>query len=193
VSTLKLGQRPPWPSSEAERLALENDAQALVGARLARASYLAPASSELGTPSRAAAIDVTRVGLELLCDDGRCFSAIWAMDGFNEGLSIGPGPGESRHSLYELTSVDVTDLPRWARLLHRPITGVDLGWHVPNEGCPRTIWAACLRFEGRDQLTIALGCLWRGVTLEYQPDEVVVIFDPSLASAYRPAGAEPTR
>ena len=157
----------------------------MVGSAFSHVAYLEPATTDLTEPRTGEGFDEAGVGLEFTTSDGAVFSAVWQMEGYNEGLSFGPGDGESRHRRYALRRFDVTRSAQWQPLLGPRVTGVGVGWHVPNEGCAEAVWAVRLDLEGGRTVLVALGRSEGTGVLDYQPDEVVVVFDEELAESYR--------
>ena len=74
--------------------------------------------------------------------------------------------------------------------MDRVIEEVAAAWHVPNEGCPDTIWAVRLSLSEGATIVVALGEVEDEVA-QYQPDALLVIFGETAARAYQPpASAE---
>jgi hypothetical protein len=174
----------PWAERGPARENLVRDLRAITGSSIAQVSYLAPPAVTATQPVCDEFDDVD-VGIELKTETGETFAAVWQMEGYNEGLSFGPGTGESRHGRYALTRSNVTESPRWRSLLGRPVTHVGAGWQIPNEGCPEAVWSVRLVFEGAYEVLLALGRSLADCRIEYQPDEVLVIWDKARAEAYR--------
>lgn len=125
-------------------------------------------------------------------DDEKRAIVGWSMDKFVEGLSLTLNGAAVADPMEE---VDVSDSPEWRRLIDQRIVSVETAWHVPNEGCPETLWG--IRLLGtHSSVAISLGKV-DGGKLQYQPDAVIVLFDEEAAadyvsaagSAYRPEGA----
>jgi hypothetical protein len=175
----------PWPTTDEERQILDLEIRSVLENAFVRAAYLEPPATHVAEPAADAEFDVAGVGLELTASDGSVFSTVWQMEGYNEGLSFGPGDGESRHWRDELRRRDVTDLPQWQPFLGIQITDVHVGWHVPNEGCPEAVWAIRLEFEGGRNLLVALGHADGAGGIKYLPDQVVIVFDQQLVQSYQ--------
>jgi hypothetical protein len=174
-----------WARTGAERLAIEARHRSLIGSTFVTAIYMRPGAVDLGSRPRYTGFDVSDVGVELRDDDGRPISAVWRMEGFIEGLAFGPGTAEEEHGLYPLAATDVSREREWEARLGRPVVDVRTAWHIPNEGCPEAVWGVQLVFDGGLQVMLALGQPGGRGDVEYQPDEVVVIFDSDLARGYR--------
>lgn len=162
----------------------------LVGGEIVRVDYVSPASAseEEEAPG---AYDRVRMGVELETGDGATCAVAWKMAGACEGLVVGPGRVDSLRSFdMELRRQDRTRSTAWQPVIGTPVQSLDVSWQLSDAECPPSLWAIHLRLNGQD-LTIALG--EAGLDgLRYQPDELLVIFDPSLASAYRiPADIKP--
>lgn len=124
------------------------------------------------------------LSVELVMDGGATLALSWAMDGMNEGLAIElREAGESGSGLITET-VDVSSRIEWSTFLGNSIVNAAPAWHVPNEGCSEMPWAFRLDFSNSSSLVIALGES-KGSGFTYMPDSLVVIFDDSIAAAYR--------
>lgn len=124
------------------------------------------------------------MAVELLVDSGAALVLSWAMDGVNEGLAIEFKAPEEVDVNVPGDAIDVSDHVDWARFLGVPIASISPVWHIPNEGCPEMPWAYRLEFSDKSSLVIALGEAG-GSGFMYTPDALVVIFDKSLAVAYK--------
>lgn len=75
------------------------------------------------------------------------------------------------------------DRDAWREYIGDRIISVAASWQVSGEDCPESLWAVRLSFAG-GSIVIALGTAYPH--LDYQPDELVVVFDMSLARSYKP-------
>jgi hypothetical protein len=134
------------------------------------------AGGEKGVDSYLAAVD-------LHVDERRTTAITWAMDGWFQGLGI--LKGES----YSGIATDHSDAARreaWREHIGDTIRSVAASWHFSYESAPESIWAVRFDFS-RGSVVIALGGTSRtNPAIEYEPDEIVVVFDPSLARSYKP-------
>ena len=105
------------------------------------------------------------------------------MDGFVEGVDLRSVQASETPEGEDET--DVTIVEQWRSLVGRVVEEVAAAWHVPNEGCPKTLWAIRLTLSGAFSVAIGLGEI-RNEALQYQPDALVVIFDETIARAYCP-------
>jgi hypothetical protein len=107
----------------------------------------------------------------------------WAMNGLVEGLDL----QIQRNSATDVRDdeTDVAANPHWRPVVGRTVDEVASAWHVPNEGCPETLWAVRLSLSGGSSVVIGLGEVEDGI-VQYQPDALVVLFDEAVARAYQP-------
>ena len=123
----------------------------------------------------------------LVLDDERSAVVSWAMDGLVEGIDL----RIRRTALLESDETDVTATLNWRSLVNRVVEGAAAAWHVPNEGCPETLWAVRLSLGEGSAIAVALGEVETG-TIQYQPDALVVLFDEKAAPDYQPLGSTDT-
>lgn len=163
----------------------------LVGHEIVRVEYVSPASSSEDEDS-SAAYDIVRMGVEFETRRGITCAVTWQMAGECEGLVMGPGRVESLRPFHmELRRANQTHSRRWRPFTEVPVAVVDVSWQRSSAGCPPTVWAIHLVVDG-ESLTIALGEVGADGP-QYQPDELLVIFDRSVAAAYRiPAAVDPS-
>jgi hypothetical protein len=121
--------------------------------------------------------------VKITLDDGTGAIVSWAMDGLVEGIDLKIQPKSD--GLLEIDEVDVTASDEWRNLVDRVIEQVAVGWHIPNEGCPNTLWCVRLSLSKGAMVAVALGQLDHDI-VQYQPDELVVLFDEAAARAYHP-------
>jgi hypothetical protein len=184
VSTPRPSNEPsPEGERASERELLVRDMRAAIGSSIARVNYLEPDNAPVEL-YRCPGFDEANVGVEIETLAGTTFSAVWQMSGYSEALSFGPGTGESRHGLYPLHRSDVSQSPAWRPLLGRTVTDVGIGWHIPNEGSPETVWSVRLAFDAGTGVLFALGRATADCSIEYLPDEVVVVMDDRLGRGY---------
>jgi hypothetical protein len=148
-------------------------------------TYVYADTSELDGPRQFAGFDEVDMAIELWMADGDVFSALWRMEGYNEGLSFGRGTAQARGLTVPPSGIDVTASPRWQGFRGLRIVGTRFAWHIPNEGCPEAIWSVLIDFEGRTPIVIALGVTDRDGRITYQPDGLVAVFDDRVAGSYR--------
>jgi hypothetical protein len=104
----------------------------------------------------------------------------WAMAGELQGLAI--LPGESYAGI-ATEILDAADREAWRDLVGHKITSVAASWHISGADCPESIWAIRISFAV-GSIVIALGAACPDI--KYMPDELVVVFDMSLARSYKP-------
>ena len=123
--------------------------------------------------------DLTAVVLDL-ADRGSTIIT-WAMQGELEGLALLNDDGSYSGAADGI--VDANTRVAWRAHRGHKIISVGAAWQVSGDGCPESLWAARLDFS-TGSIVIALGTA--DPDLEYMPDELVVVFDQSLAASYRP-------
>jgi hypothetical protein len=168
----------PTPVTQADAAALS----ALIGAQLEGVTYhyLPPADG----PSYAgdgdgSDGDLTAVVLDF-SNRGRT-TITWAMLGELEGLAI--LDEDEPYSGLADGVVDASHREAWGGHIGDSVISVGAAWQVSGDDCPESLWAVRLGFSTRS-IVIALGIA--DPDLVYLPDELVVIFDQSLAASYRP-------
>ncbi|MEU4395897.1 hypothetical protein [Kribbella sp. NPDC023855] len=78
---------------------------------------------------------------------------------------------------------DVASLPPWQFLMTSEIAGFGIAMQPSGDGV-ESLWALRIDFVGQASVVVALGEL-RGGVPDYQPDNLLVIFDPDTASFYQ--------
>jgi hypothetical protein len=172
----------PRPFARADLNALTSEHSGIVGACLAAVSYryLPPIDgSGYGGGGERVDGDIAAVVLDL--GERGLRTITWAMDGALEGLAI-LGDDAAYAGLIDET-VDASTRAGWRRHIGTRITSLGAAWHISGEGCPESLWA--LRLEcPQGPVVVALGMADDDIS--YVPDELVVMFDRELATAYRP-------
>lgn len=124
--------------------------------------------------------DLAAVVLDL---GDRSRAITWAINGEAEGLSV--LDGWSYKGLAD-TSTDASSREAWRDHIGDTITSVAASWQDSTESQHACLWALRLDFS-TGSVVVALGTADQEV--EYMPDELVVVFDATLAAAYRPKHA----
>jgi hypothetical protein len=154
----------------------------ICGGRLQAVSYhyLPPADdSEYNAEDSRVHGDIRAVALQIA--DRGTFVVTWAMEGELEGLAV-LGLNEPYAGTID-EAVDVTSSDGWRQHIGQMITSVAAASHVSCSGCPDSLWA--LRVDlPTGSVVVALGTA--DASVSYMPDELVVTFDPTVASSYRP-------
>ena len=177
------------PITVVEQDRLKRWAQALIGRRVVGVRYRSAPGSSWPDGNSAEAIHEVDMDVSMILDDGGFAVVSWAMNGVLEGidLRICRGPGIAP----ELDETDVTATPEWRSVVDHVIGDVAAAWHVPNEGCPSTVWAVRLSLSEGSTIAIALGEVEADI-VQYQPDALVVLFDETTARAYHPPASAET-
>ncbi|MEZ0260241.1 MAG: hypothetical protein ACAH80_04485 [Alphaproteobacteria bacterium] len=155
----------------------------LKDARLAGVTYrYLPWGEEKGYTSGHEGVDddIAAVVLDL-ADRGKVV-VTWAMTGALEGLTL---LAEEAYSGTIDEVLEAAEREAWRNHIGHSITSVAASWQISGEDCPESLWSIRIGFpEG--SVVIALGQV--RASIEYMPDELVVIFDSSLARSYLPLG-----
>lgn len=155
----------------------------LIGVQLAGVTYhYLPPVDDPGYVGGGDGFDAELSAIRLdLADRGPGVVVTWAMSGELEGLAI-----LSDAALYPSVAdetVDASDREGWRSYRGDTIRSVGAAWHVSAVNCPDSLWALRLDFA-TGSIVIALGT--NRPDLDYMPDELVAVFDQSLADSYRP-------
>jgi len=176
-------QAPAQPIVIAERGRLKEWSLALSNRQIVGVRYRNAPGSSWPDGNSADAMHEVDMDVMVMLDDGNVAVVSWAMAGLVEGIDLRIRR-EAEPSL-EFGETDVTASPEWRARLRRAIKEVAVAWHVPNEGCPDTLWAVRFSLSNGPPVTIALGKVEADV-VQYQPDALVVLFDEVAARAYQP-------
>lgn len=160
-------------------------ASALTGRRIVGARYRSVPGSGWLDERSAKSMHEVDMDVRLLLDDGTSAVVSWAMAGLVEGIDLRIEQNRDDDE------IDVTDTPEWRSFVDHVIEGVAAAWHVPNEGCPDTLWAVRLSLSERCAIAVGLGRVEADVA-QYQPDALVVLFGETAARAYRPPASGAT-
>jgi len=152
----------------------------LKGARLSGVTYhyLPPADGTYYTGGeKGVDCDLAAVNLDL--GDRGTTAITWAMAGQLEGLAILEGESYSGIGTEVL---DAADREAWREHIGTRITSVAASWQISGEDCPESLWSVRINFAA-SSIVIALGT---APDMDYMPNELVVVFDMSLAQSYKP-------
>ena len=158
-------------------------ARALQGSSVTEVRYMEPATSDRGTAGYPSRFDQAGMGIEFGLSDDRIWSAAWEMNGYCEGLTFGVVPSSEFVRSDRVRAITVSGTDDWKWRLGKTIGNVGLAWQVSDDRCPETVWS--IRIElGDSVVVIALGEEKEQGRIGYQPDNLVVMFDPALANSY---------
>jgi len=166
----------PTPITRADCAGLSS----LKDARLSGVTYyyLPPANgADYAGGEKGVDCDLAAVDLDL-GDRGKTVIT-WAMAGELEGLGILKGESYSGIGTEVL---DAADREAWREHIGSRITSVAASWQISCEDCPESLWSIRISFAA-SSIVIALGT---APDIEYMPNELVVVFDMSLARSYKP-------
>lgn len=182
----------PWVALAHGGAELARLRKAVVGESVRTVRYVVPRGEGWPDGHRKDRAHEVDMAVELGMESGAALVLSWAMDGVNEGMAIEcRAPGDVIEGLPG-DPIDVSDHVDWEDFLGVSIVGIEIAWHIPNEGCPEMPWAYNFRFSNESSLVIALGEA-AGAGFTYIPDALLVIFDKILAAAYKiPASATPS-
>ncbi|KAA3607479.1 MAG: hypothetical protein DWQ01_14920 [Planctomycetota bacterium] len=164
----------PFTRADCARLASLKDAR-LSGVTY---HYLPPVDGMYYTGSEKG-VDCDLAAVDLDLGDRGTTAITWAMTGELEGLGILEGESYSGIASEVL---DAADRKAWREHIGNRITSVAASWQISGEDCPESLWSIRLNFAS-GSIVIALG---KAPDLDYMPDELVVVFDKSLARSYKP-------
>lgn len=110
----------------------------------------------------------------------------WRIRNYDEFLSVIDSPTEGAAAA--VTDIyDVTYLPSWRSIAGSRIVGFGVATHQSEEGND-LLWAVRIDVDGEPSVVVALGAI-RGTLPDYQPDSLLVVFDPEVAQSYQVLGA----
>jgi hypothetical protein len=164
-------------------------AQTLIGRRVVGVRYRSAPGSNWPDGNSADTIHEVDMDITIMLDDGTSAVVSWAMDGLVEGIDLRIRRNSGR--MLEIDETDVTATPEWRGLVDQVIKEVAAAWHVPNEGCPDTLWAVRLSLSEGSTIAFALGEVETDI-VQYQPDALIVLFDETAARAYQPPASAET-
>jgi GNAT superfamily N-acetyltransferase len=125
-------------------------------------------------------VDCDLAAVDLHLGDRGTMAITWAMAGELEGLAI---LERESYSGIGTEVLDAAEREAWREHIGARITSVGASWHISGESCPESLWALRLSFAV-GSIVIALGTTYP--RLDYMPDELVVVFDLSIARSYKP-------
>lgn len=166
----------PTPITRADCAALVS----LKGAQLTGVTYhyLPPADGTYYVGGEKG-VDCDLAAVVLNLGDRGTTAITWAMSGELEGLAI--LEGES-YSGIGIAVLDAADREAWREYVGEKIISIAASWQISGEDCPESLWSVRISFAA-GSIVIALGT---APPLDYMPDELVVVFDTSLARSYKP-------
>jgi hypothetical protein len=149
--------------------------------------YLSSAGATWPHGHRHDSIHEVDMGVVLITNRGTAVEVTWAMEGAIEGLAITISQTPENIDR-RLSASDVSQLPGWQEILGLSACEIGTAWHVPNEGCPQSLWSLRITYSNNCSVVIALGEVDEG-SMKYQPDGLVVIFDEAATASYRIAAS----
>src|ERR1700674_4290433 len=179
----------PWAGTPDERRTVESRLRGMVGRFLRRVNYLDPDTADPWRIKAHPGFDAASMGVEFHWDAG-ANELKWMMEGEHEGVAVVFDQTPADLSKDRTKSVPVPDETHWRRAYGAVVMAVGVSWHRPSADVD-AIWAVRLDFSSGQSIVVALGELRDG-TLQYIPDQLVVIFDTAIARSYLiAAGGEP--
>lgn len=170
----------PLPEGHGEPLSA---LRGVVGSRIVDVRYLLSAGVPWPGGRVYGLVHEVEHGVELVMADGSALALYWEMRGEDQFLAIVPRSVAGFWVEGLIDALSVSKEPEWVGILGRTIHGVGVAWHVPNAGCPRSVWAARIDLDGGSSFVIALGEIHEGAPA-YLPDSIVVLFDRNDAESY---------
>jgi hypothetical protein len=184
-----MSPRRSQPITIHERDRLGEWARALAGRHVVGVRYRSAPGSSWPDGNAAEAVHEVDMDVTLILDDGKSAVVSWAMDGLVEGIDL--RIQRSFGTVLEIDEADVTGTLEWRCLVDQVIEEVAAAWHVPNAGCPETLWAVRLSLSEGSTIAVALGEVETDI-VQYQPDALVVLFGEAAARAYQPPASSET-
>ena len=173
---------PPLPEGHGEPLSA---LRGVVGSRMVAVRYLLSSGAQWPDVRVVGSVHEVDHGVELVMADGSVLALHWEMQEYDEFLAIAPmSVAGSLGPEGLIDALSVSAAPEWVGILGRTITGVGVAWHIPNAGCPRSVWAARIDLDGGSSFVIALGEIQEGAPT-YHPTSIVILFDQAVAASYR--------
>lgn len=171
------------PVTRADVGALALATTGLVGAHLSAVTYrYLPPADESGYAGGGDGVDADLAAIVLDLGDRGHRTITWAMNGELHGIAI--LTDDEAYSDLVAKSVDASSREAWRDRIDGTIISIGAAWQVSGEGCPESLWA--MRFDLRaGSVVVALGTDYPEIG--YMPDELVVVYGPVRARAYRPA------
>jgi hypothetical protein len=163
--------------------------RSLVKESLREVSYLYSAGGATPPLDDASRIHEVPYGVRLVTSRSVPITLTWLMEGDCAALVAVEGSGEDVGITDLIEAHDVSASPRWRPFLGPAITNAGMSWHRATPECPATPWACRLEFGDQGGFVAALAETY-GETLEYQPDNVAVLFDRRDAEALRCYGGD---
>jgi hypothetical protein len=168
---------------------VESRLRGMVGRSLRRVNYLDPGTAKPWRVKAYPGFDGASMGVELHWE-ASANELKWMMEGEREGVAVVFDQTPADLSKDRTKSVPVPDEARWRRTYGTVVMAVGVSWQRPTADVD-AVWAVRLEFSSGQSIVVALG-EWRDGTLQYIPDQLVVIFDAAIARSYGiEAGGEP--
>ncbi|MEU4483225.1 hypothetical protein AB0F68_35040 [Micromonospora sp. NPDC023966] len=161
--------------------------RSLIGQSLREVSYLYSGGST--PPDDAGRLHEVPYGLRLVTSRSVPTTLTWLMEDECEALVAVEGSGEDVGITDLIEAHDVSASTGWRPLLGPVITKAGMSWHRAVPECPPTPWACRLEF-GSSGAFVAVLAETRGETLQYQPDNVAVLFERRDAEALHWSGSD---
>lgn len=156
--------------------------RSLVGESLQEAYYLHSSGETTAPLGGDDSVHEVLYGLRLVTARSVPTTVTWVMEGDCAALVAVEGTGEDAGVTDLIEARDVSAWPAWRPLLGPVITKAGVSWHRAASECPPTPWACRLEFGDRGGFVAALAET-HGGALEYQPDNVAVLFNQRDAEA----------
>lgn len=156
---------------------------ALIGERLVSAQYAVPASAGWKNHSDLDHVHEVDMGVNLVTKSGLTLELSWSTPGREEGLALAlDRTGEcTSNELIDL--VDVGGKLEWSGIIGHSIKSVGISFYVHADDSSVRPWSFRIEVSDAPSVTIALGEVSDN-TLHYMPDNLLVIFDETIAQWY---------
>jgi hypothetical protein len=156
--------------------------RSMVGHRIVRVSYKTSGNLHHGADQRDRVVAHEVDHAVLVSTESVTLVLEWCIRSYDEFLNVLDSPDQGAAAAVN-DVVDVTGVPQWSALVGSVIAGFGMATQQSEAG-HELPWAVRIDVEHGASVVVGLGEL-RGAIPSYQPDNLVVIFEPEMARSYR--------
>jgi hypothetical protein len=154
--------------------------RSIVGHRIQRVGYKTSGDPVAGLDQGSAAFVHEVDHAVVISTESAAIVLEWCIRNYDEFLNVASAPEEGVAAAVTRV-VDVTSLPQWSRLQESAIASFGVATHRSEDGS-ELLWALRIAAANGASVVVALGEL-RDAMPTYQPDSLLVIFQPELAQS----------
>jgi hypothetical protein len=158
--------------------------RSMVGQRIAHVGYKGLIDTAQGVGPTALVHEVDQA--VVISTESTTMVLEWRIRNYNEFLSVVDSPSEAATAALVDTH-DVSGLQSWSCLVGSVVTSFGIATQPSEEGRD-LLWAVRIDIAGEPSVVVALGEV-RGGMPNYQPDNLLVIFNAEVAQSYQVLGA----